>query len=82
MMIRMSGSRLAKHWHVHVVQVYRYSHVEIVSTRKREGGPIWVHEFINVLPLKYDTFGKRKNVVLSRCRLLVNMTNGLKMSYY
>lgn len=38
MMIRMSGSRLAKHWHVHVVQVYRYSHVEIVSTRKREGG--------------------------------------------
>jgi hypothetical protein len=26
--------------------------------------------------------GDAKNVVLSRCRLLVNMTNGLKLSYY
>ena len=26
--------------------------------------------------------GNAKNVVLSRCRLLVNMTNGIKLSYY
>ena len=26
--------------------------------------------------------GNAKNVILSRCRLLVNMTNGIKLLYY
>ena len=44
---------------------------------------LWVVVFVYiVLPLWYDTFEKRKKIVLSRCRLLVNMTNGLKLSYY
>ena len=35
-----------------------------------------------VLPLWYDTFGIHKNIILSRCRLLINMTNGVKLLCY
>jgi hypothetical protein len=38
--------------------------------------------YSSVLPLWYDTFWKHKIIVLSSCHLLVNMTDGVKLSYY
>ena len=62
---------------------------------KGVGGPIVVtiaiplliiccHSPMNILFSLFSMtpLGNAKNVLFLRCRLLVNMTNGLKLSYY